>query len=148
MRNLLRKLSVGAIIGITVCSAVAAWSNEEKAAKTRIFELRIYTPSPGKMDALLARFRNHTYKLFEKHGIKNIGYWVTTDPQMVEGKESEPRLIYVVAHKSRESAAENWKAFAADPDWNTARTESEKDGKLAAKVESIYLAPTDFSAIK
>lgn len=116
---------------------------QEKRADPRVFELRTYTPSPGKMDALLARFRDHTCKIFEKHGIKNIGYWVS-----MESPNSEPKLIYIVAHKSKEAAAENWKAFGADPDWQAARAESEKDGRLAAKVESVYMNPADFSGIR
>jgi hypothetical protein len=151
MRQPGHKWILGAVIGITASSAIAAWSQqekEEKAGKTRVFELRIYTPAPGKMEAMQARFRNYTLKLFEKHHIQSLGYWITTDPQLVEGKAGEPKLIYLVAHKSREGAAENWKALIADPAWAAARAATEKDGKLTAKVETIYLAPTDFSSIK
>jgi|SRR6185503_13903469 len=123
--------------------ASLASSRQEKKADPRIFELRTYTPAPGKMEALLARFRNHTCKLFEKHGMKNIGYWVS-----IEKPDAEPRLIYILAHKSREAAAESFKAFGADPEWQTARAESEKDGRLTAKVESVFMNPTDFSAIR
>jgi hypothetical protein len=148
MRNLWRKGSIGAVIAVTACSAIAAWSQQEKEEKTRVFELRIYTPAPGKMEAMQARFRTYTTKLFAKHNIESIGYWVTTDPQTVEGKVGEPRLFYLVAHKSREAAAENWKALIADPAWAAARAATEKEGKLTAKSESIYLTPTNFSAIK
>ena len=79
----------------------------------------------------------------DEHGIKNIGYWVNAD-----GKPEDQKLIYVVAHKSREAAAQNWKDFASDPDWKAAQSESEKDGKLAIKVESVYMNPTDFSKLK
>lgn len=107
----------------------------------RFFELRTYTPSPGKMDALLARFRDHTLKLFEKHGMTNVGYWVT--------QGAEPKLVYVLAFPSKEARDASWKAFGADPAWQKAKAESEKDGtKLAAKVESVFLSPADFSAIK
>jgi hypothetical protein len=148
VRTFLRLCIIGVVTATTALTAVIAQSQEEKEKKDRVFELRTYTPAPGKMDALLARFRDHTSKLFEKHGIQNIGYWVTTDPQVVEGKEQEPKLIYLLAHKSRDAAKESWKAFAADPAWAAARTESEKNGRLAVKVEALYLAPTDFSAIK
>lgn len=147
MKSVLRLCFIGAVTTITALSAVIAHTQEEKETKTRVFELRTYTPAPGKMDALQARFRDHTSKLFEKHGIKNIGYWVTTDPKVTEEK-GEQKLIYVLAHKSREAAAESWKAFVADPEWKAAYAESEKNGKLAAKVEAVYLTPTDFSAIK
>jgi hypothetical protein len=145
MRNFLRLCVIGTVTAVTALSAIVAQSQDEKKKKDRVFELRIYTPAPGKMEPMLARFRDHTVKLFKKHGMKNIGYWVTTDPQMVDGKPAEPKLIYLLAHKSREAAKESWTAFAADPEWAAARAASEKDGKLAAKVEAIYLAPTDFS---
>ena len=131
----------GALMGAYAIGATAG----EKKADPRVFELRTYTPGPGKMDALLARFRNHTTKLFEKHGIKNIGYWVTADTKL---PEQDQKLIYLVAHKSREAAATNWKEFGGDPEWKEVHAESEKDGKLAVKVESVYLNPTDFSPIK
>jgi len=82
-------------------------------------------------------------KLFEKHGMKNIGYWTPREPPL-----SQNTLIYIVAHESPDAAKASWAAFRADPDWLKARTASEVDGKLAAKVESIYLNPTDFSPMK
>lgn len=115
------------------------------AAADRVFELRTYTAAPGKLDALKARFRDHTVKLFEKHGITNIGYWVPAD-----APQKDNTLIYIVAHSSREAAKKSWAAFGADPDWVKARTESEKDGRLTIQggVTSVFLDPTDFSAIK
>jgi hypothetical protein len=119
----------------------AAGARETKA--DRFFELRTYTPSPGKMDALLARFRDHTLKLFEKHGMTNVGYWITA------GADGEKKLAYVLAFPSKEARDASFKAFGGDPDWQKARAESEKDGtKLAAKVESVFMSPADFSAIK
>ncbi len=115
------------------------------AAADRVFELRTYTAAPGKLDALKARFRDHTVKLFEKHGITNIGYWVPTD-----APQKDNTLIYIVAHSSREAAAKSWAAFRIDPGWVKARAESEKDGPLTIQggVMSVFLGPTDFSAIK
>jgi NIPSNAP len=110
------------------------------ATDTRSFELRTYVAAPGKLDALLARFRDHTTALFEKHGIANIGYWVATDD---DGKPTET-LIYLVAHTSRETAKESWATFQADPDWIAAKDASEVDGRLTASVTSVYLDPTDF----
>ena len=105
----------------------------------RFFEMRTYTPSPGKMDALMARFRDHTCKLFEKHGMSNVGYWVTAD-----GK-----LVYVLAFPSKEARDASFKAFGADPEWQKVYADSQKDGvKLAAKVESVFMTPADYSAIK
>jgi hypothetical protein len=109
----------------------------------RVFEIRTYTAHEGKLDALNARFRDHTTKLFEKHGMQNIGYWTPVD-----GPQSKNTLIYVVAHKSREAAEKSWAAFRADPDWVKVRKESEANGPIVAKVESVFLDATDYSPIK
>lgn len=109
---------------------------------TRCFEMRTYYAAPGKLEALNARFRNHTVKLFEKHGITNIGYWVPAE-------NPDSKLIYVLAYPSRDARAASWKAFQADPDWQAAYKASEADGKLVAKAESLFMTATDFSpAIK
>jgi NIPSNAP len=109
-------------------------------ASATVYELRVYHAAPGKLPELLARFRDHTTKLFEKHGIKNIAYWTPTD----EPGKSET-LIYILQHPSREAAATNWKAFQDDPDWKAVRDKSEANGKLVEKVDSTYMALTDFS---
>src|SRR5207237_501978 len=98
---------------------------------------------PGKMAALHARFRDHTCKLFEKHGITIIGFWSPTKPE-----EAEQKLLYILAFPSKEAAAKSWKEFQDDADWKAAKAESEKDGRLVSKVESVYLNPTDYSPIK
>lgn len=116
----------------------------EKKVDTRIFELRTYTAAPGKLDALNARFRNHTNDLFKKHGMTIIGFWMPA-PQ----KEGEEKLIYILAYPSKEAAEKSWKAFLDDPDWKNARAESEKNGPLLAKrPESVFMTPTDYSPIK
>ncbi len=109
---------------------------------TSVYELRVYHAAPGKLPDLLARFRDHTTKLFEKHGIKNIAYWTPTD----EPAKSDT-LIYILQHPSREAAAANWKAFQDDPDWKAVRDKSEANGKLVEKVDSTYMALTDFSPV-
>jgi hypothetical protein len=106
-----------------------------------VFELRIYTCHEGKLDALLTRFRDHTCKLFEKHGMGNVGYWVPVD----EENGSKTTLIYVLEHKSREAAKESFKAFGADPEWKAAAKASEANGKIVAKIDSIFMTPTDYS---
>lgn len=123
---------------------VAPRASASKAAPDRVFELRTYVTEPGRLDALNKRFREHTTALFAKHGMENIGYWVPEDEK--DGKANT--LIYVLAHKSRDAAKESWAAFQADPDWKKAREASEKDGKIVAKVTSVFLDPTDYSAIK
>lgn len=127
---------------LTAASA-AALPVSAAAQSQRVFELRTYYALPGRMPNLLARFRNHTVKLFEKHGITNIGYWVPAD-----APGSENTLIYLVAFPSREAAKKSWDAFRADPDWLKARAESEKDGKIVDRIESVYLNPADFSALR
>ena len=107
----------------------------------RLFELRTYTAAAGKMDALLARFRDYTLALFTKHGMTHIGYWTRTD-------EGTNQLVYILAHKSKEAAEESWKAFRADPAWTEAKRASELNGSLTEKVESVLMSPVDFSPIK
>ncbi len=110
-------------------------------ATPRCFELRTYTAAAGKMDALLARFRDHTLALFAKYGMTHIGYWTRTD-------EGSNQLVYILAHKSKEAAAESFKGFRDDPEWVAAKKASEANGSLTDKVESVFLVPTDFSTIK
>lgn len=107
-------------------------------AETRFFELRTYYAAPGKLDDLLARFRDHTTAIFEKHGITNIGYWL---PET----NSENTLIYLLAYPNREAREKSWKEFFADPEWQSVAKQSERNGRLVTKVESVYLQPTDFS---
>lgn len=136
MRRLLLLLAI-----LTIPAIATA---EDKPADTRVFELRTYYAAPGKLDALHARFRDHTCKLFEKHGMTNIGYWIPNGPE-----DGEPRLVYIIAHKSRDAAKASWKAFSSDPEWQAVRTASEKDGSLLAKrPESVYLKPMDYSPLK
>jgi hypothetical protein len=113
------------------------------AASDRVFELRTYTTPPGKLEALKSRFRDHTITIFNRHSMTSIGYFV---PQDAPTKDNT--LIYVLAHPSREAAAKNWAEFRTDPEWVKAKGESEKDGPLTTKVESVFMDPTDFSAIK
>ena len=112
--------------------SVAA-DNEE-----RVYEMRTYYAAPGKLDALNARFREHTCQLFEKHGMTNVGYWTPLD-------NAENKLIYILSFPSGKAREQSWKAFMADPDWNKARKESEANGRLVTKVESLLLAVTDYS---
>ena len=115
----------------------------QAAAATHVYELRTYTTPPGKLDALKARFRDHTITIFNKHGMKSVGYWVPQD-----GPEHENTLIYVLEHESREAAAKNWTDFRNDPEWVKAKGDSEKDGPLTTQVKSVFMDATDFSAIK
>jgi hypothetical protein len=136
------------LLGIVIAAAFSAGrvleaQSESEKPSTRVFEIRTYTTNEGKLADLHARFRDHTTKLFEKHGMTNIGYWVPMDEE-----RSQNTLIYIIAHDSRDAAKESWAAFQKDPAWQKARAASEENGKILAKVESIYVTPTDYSAMK
>jgi len=124
-----------------VTATSAGTSPESAAAEISsthpLFELRTYTTNPGKLDALHARFRNHTRAMFEKHGIKNVAYWT---PQ-----ETPNTLIYIIAHQNKESAAASWKAFVADPAWQAVYQASIADGRLVSNIDSQFLRATDYS---
>jgi len=109
----------------------------------RVFEIRTYTTAEGKLEDLHRRFREHTMKLFERHGMVNIAYWTPQDPKLASNT-----LIYVLAHNSRQAAADNWAAFSNDPEWQRVRAASEANGKIVIKVESIFMQATDFSPMK
>ena len=123
------------LTAIMLATSLPAFTAEKD---TRVFELRTYHAAPGKLDALHARFREHTTVLFEKHGIHNIGYWVPIE-------NADNLLIYVVAFPSREAGKTSWKEFMADPDWQKAYKASEADGVLVSKVDSVVMNATDFS---
>ena len=124
---------------VTRLAAVALFCALALSAENRVYEMRTYHTLPGRLDALLARFRDHTTKLFEKHGIQNIGYWVP--------KDKPNTLVYILAHKNVDSAKKSFDAFRKDPDWIKARDASEASGKIVEKVESVFLSPTDYSPI-
>lgn len=121
---------------VAICFVLAS----AVSATADVFELRTYTVNEGKLDALNKRFRDHTVKLFEKHGMVNVGYWVPAD-----APKSKNTLIYVLKHKSREAAKASWKGFVNDPDWKKAFKESRKDGAIVNKVESVFMKATDYS---
>lgn len=137
-----RKLlqSVPALTLLVQSASAAPHGPSPAASSSMVYELRIYHTYEGKLDDLLARFRDHTMRLFERHGIKNIAYWTPTDDPL-KGKT----LIYIIAHASREAATANWAAFQADPDWQSARDKSEANGKIVEKVDSTFMTLTDFS---
>ncbi len=131
--------------GLFVQAAFAPAPAVAAQTANRVFELRQYTAPEGKLDALNARFRDHTLGLFKKHGMTNIGYWTPTD-----GPTAKNTLIYVIAHQSREAATKSWAAFRADPEWVKARTASEVNGPLTVQggVVSTFMTPTDYSPMK
>jgi len=131
--------------GATISAMGGVASLAQAAAATKpddetVFELREYHASEGKLDDLLARFRDHTITIFNRHAMKVVGFWVPTD-EPLKGKT----LFYILKHPSREAATANWAAFQADPEWKQVRAASEANGKIVDKVDSTFLKMTDFS---
>ena len=114
-----------------------------QGADQRVFEMRTYTAHEGRNEDVIARFRNHTAYLFQKHGMQNIAYFVPTDTPL-----SRNTLVYVIAHPSREAAQRSWAAFRADSTWVRARTASEANGPIVQRTQSMFLKATDFSPIQ
>jgi hypothetical protein len=112
-------------------------------AASRVFELRTYAANPGKFEAMKTRFRQHVVPLFRKHNMTVIGFWTYADPPA-----SANTLAYILAHESRAAAEKNWAAFIADPVRLQVWADTEKDGPLNLKVDTVFLNPIDFSPIK
>ena len=139
-------LIVGLVLGAGLVQLRAAEpaSTVAAAAPARVFEIRTYHCFPGRLDALHKRFREHTRKMFEKHGMTNVAYWTFED-----SPARENTLIYVISHASREQAKVNWAEFGADPEWKAIAAASEADGgKIVEKVDSVFVDATDYSPLK
>ena len=126
-------LLIGCSFLVTSCKSPA-----RPGFDTRCYEMRIYYAPPGKLDELHARFRNHTMKLFAKHGIENIGYWVPAE-------NGDNKLIYLLAYSSRAARDIAWREFLADPEWKAVQQRTEANGRIVAKVEQTFLQTTDYS---
>ncbi len=111
-------------------------------AGTRVFELRTYQALPGRLDALQARFRDHTVRLFARHGIEVVVFCRPTD-----GERAHDTLTYLLAFPDRAAAEASWTAFRAEPEWVAAKAASEVDGDLVDHIDSTFLAPTDYSPL-
>ena len=146
-----RLLVISSLIAVFGCGfwcgrlsdAGATAQAETAAVAGRVFELRTYTTNEGKLEALQTRFRDHTTKLFAKHGMTNVGYWTPADAPLAQNT-----LIYILAYPSREAAKRSWEDFRKDPEWKKVREASEASGKIVNKVDSVYLEPTDYSPMK
>jgi hypothetical protein len=134
------KWTVLAALALSITTAGASHADN---VAPRVFEIRTYTTPEGKLEDLHRRFREHTMKLFERHGMVNIAYWTPQDPKLASNT-----LIYVLAHKSRQAAADSWAAFIADPEWQRVKAASEANGKILIKIESVFTEATDFSPMK
>jgi len=129
-------LVVGVVLGASLQWVRAA----DAPPAGRVYELRTYHTFPGKLATLHKRFREHTMRIFEKHGMTNVAYWVPQDSPAAQNT-----LIYVISHASREAAKANWDAFRNDPQWQKVAAESEANGKIVEKVDSVFMDATDYS---
>jgi hypothetical protein len=139
-RTLIQSISAAALLPAAKLLDATEISADFVADSDLVYELRVYHCYEGKLPDLLKRFREHTTTIFEKHGMKNVAYWTPMD----EPQKSNT-LIYILAHPSREAAAANWKAFSADPEWQSVQKASEANGKIVEKVDSTFMTLTDFS---
>lgn len=128
------------LLAVALAAGTVTIAQDAHAQANRVFEMRTYTTHEGKLDDLQARFRNHTIKFFEKHGMTNIGYWVPRDQPNT--------LIYILAYPSREAATASWDGFRKDESWAAARKASEANGPIVAKVQSVFMDPATYSSIK
>jgi hypothetical protein len=139
-RALLQALPAAALFSRPLWAAARQGGTNSASGSAGVYELRVYHAAPGKLPDLLARFRDHTIKLFDQHGIESVAYWTPIDEP-----EKSDTLIYILHHPSREAAAANWKSFQDDPAWKSVHEASEANGKLVEKVDSTFIALTDFS---
>jgi len=145
MKNLLIILPlIVSAITLTAAESATTPASPSVAKDSRCFELRTYYAAPGKLEALNARFRDHTCALFKKHGMEIVGFWIPAEQK--DGADT--KLVYMLAHKSREAAKKSFADFGNDPEWKKARAESEANGKLVEKVESVFMSATDYSPMK
>ena len=139
-REILQGMGGAMMLSTTLSTASGMEAQASGAKSDVVYELRVYHANEGKLDALVARFRDHTDAIFKRHGMMSIAYWTPTD-EPLKGRT----LIYILKHPSREAAAANWKSFHDDPEWVKVSTASEVNGKLVEKVDSTYMTRTDFS---
>jgi hypothetical protein len=138
-RTLLQALPAATLLPASLWATRRDNATPDQAASS-VYELRVYHVAPGKLNDLLSRFREHTIKIFDRLGMKSVAYWTPLDEP-----ERSNTLIYILQHPSREAAAANWKSFQDDPEWRNVKDKSEANGKLVEKVDSTFLALTDFS---
>jgi hypothetical protein len=132
---------IALLLLLTPWCALLAQESATPGRDARLYEMRTYYAAPGKLEALNARFRNHTNRLFEKHGMTLVGYWTPIDAE----QGSDNKLIYLLSYPSKEARDKSWRAFMSDPDWRKAAAESETAGRLVEKVETVFLTATDYS---
>jgi hypothetical protein len=139
-RTLLKTLPAAALLAPSLWTEARDAASQQAQDSSGVYELRIYHTAPGKLPDLLTRFREHTIKIFDQHGMKSIAYWVPIDEP-----EKSNTLIYILYHPSREAAAANWKSFQDDPTWKSVKEKYEANGKIVEKVASTNMSLANFS---
>jgi len=135
-------VTLAAVLGLAF-NLIPGKTTSFAQSSDKVFELRVYTATPGNLANLQARFRDHTLQIFEKHGMTNVGYWSPTEPD-----KAENTLIYLLAHASREAADASWRAFGQDPEWQAVAETSNANGPILAGVERTWMKATDFSPMQ
>jgi NIPSNAP len=130
------------LCGAGVMLGFSTLSGSNTESPHHVYELRLYHVNEGKMDALKARFGNHTDSIFRRHNMKSIGYWSPED-----APSSQNLFIYILEHTSRQEGEKNWAAFQADPEWQKVKAESEAHGPLVDHIDRYFMDPTSFSAL-
>ena len=141
MKNISKSLPIAifsAVLGLIIGTFFTASAQDQK-----VFELRTYKATPGNLDNLHARFRDHTLRIFRKHGMEIVGFWSPTSED-----ERDDILVYLLAHDSQGAADASWQAFGADPEWDRVSEESNRNGQILAGVERKYMVATDYSPMK
>ena len=136
---------VSAVALLAIGFALGSWnaSSVAHAQGGKVFEMRTYTAPDGKLPNLQARFRDHTIRIFNKHNMKSVGYWVPQD-----APDHTTKLVYIISHDSRDAARKNWADFQADPEWKKVSAESQVNGPIVTNVVSVFMDATDYSPIK
>jgi hypothetical protein len=130
-------LGAAAMLGL----GISTQTQSQAQSPNHVFEYRKYYAMPGKLEDLKKRFRDHTIEIFNRHNMKSVGYW-----EPIDNKDNA--LVYILQHPSFDEGKKNWKEFQADPEWKAVAKASEANGKLVDHVDSVYMNPADFSAIK
>jgi hypothetical protein len=129
--------------GALVMLGVSTLRGSNTQTPNHVYELRLYHVKEGKMDALIARFGDHTDAIFRRHNMKSIGYWLPQD-----APSSQNLFVYILEHPSRKDAEKNWAAFQADPEWQKVKADSEANGPLVDHIDRYFMDPTTYSALK
>ena len=131
------------VVGVVTGMSMRSGATVHAQAGSHVYEIRTYTAPDGKLEELHKRFRDHTLRIFQKHNMTSIAYFRPQDAPL-----SQNTLIYVLEHPSRDEAKKHWAEFSADPEWKKVSEESQKDGRIVTKVESVFMTPTDYSPLK